>query len=1515
MAYEIGGRADKYGNRFEYNWTISKVLDVIEERISYIVVEAIGEDEAGVDLWIGKKDGSKEAQQCKGRCGSFETWTYGRLNEKGIWKNWGKHLSRDNNISVALVSPLSFTVFEDICQRARDNGDDADLFYEYQIMKSGRDTIALFRDGSGAMGIDLSSASGKMQALKFWRRMHYRQFPDSELREINIARISRLFIGCAEDIYRILLDMMLNGDIYGKELDLAYVDLMLKKSCVQYRNLACDDRILPMIERINQEYSQSFTPFSCGVIGRKQSLSCWDKIEGGKSIVIHGCAGVGKSGTTENIISKCKDNGVPYIAVKLDKHIPENNSEEWGKKLGLPASISHCIAALTNNERAVIILDQLDALRWTQSHSGSALSVCIQIINEIKEINQSRKYPISLVFVCRSYDLENDNAISALFDEKEKWDKVLIGKLERNEVRSLIGNAYDSLSKKTQELLLVASNLFIWEKLDKENSYEKLEATYQLVQEWWRQLTSKCKGNGLNSSNLQEYKDKIVSFCNSRGEIAVPEPIVGMPGDYKDYLESNGFIVITKSKVSFTHQSILDCFLVEQMIKRYYEGDSVETIIGEIEEQTPGRRYQTQIFLQQIEEISLNEFINIGKMLLYSKNIRYSFKYIFFELISQIKNPNKKIVDTVVSLLSSKEWEKPIINTVIMSSEAYALNLLERGVLTEWIDDDSKRGLAIGLLCLIKSKETETVANIIKSHCLDDETGREWQACFSRDIYQDSDELFEVRMLYYKKFPAAMDRYVDVKNLFVNCEARAIRLIALMLENKSNQKNRGGYRYAEDLISEDTDFVINEYERIIDSLLPLLPKVEEDVRYTNWASHYSSTYSLERVCVLLLKYANHKMIIADSNQFWNTYAFCLNSGNALYNELLLDAFLHMDADCSDKVVSYILENLEKNLVEDCSGLGNKLYLAKEVISKHAKNCAEDIYMELEKAIIHFSSDRAKRTLEGRIDHNRDKSNEYFCHVYWLFWGDFQYEMLPNLPKERRSTEAENLIEVLKRRVKGRNYESSFEYSSNSRCYSVISPVSGKDISLNNWFDIISNPKIGKRERTKYMREKDIAFESSIEQFSTGFRQFAEMNPKSVVEELLVRELDINVVYIDSVFAGISNVKETDVLPLDLFEQLVKKYGYDYDSYRAANICEYVEKINAMDCSDYLLQVVIDIAKNHKNPDIDKPVVTSKEDDSANSVEMLECNALNCVRGHAIRALSHLLWERKELFEDLKETIEFLIIDKNPVIRFASLDLLWPVYNIDREWARDGILSLYKGDIRMMGYRDSRRMLVYSFDLYRNEIVDMVKEAYDSSDKRLSNMASYTITELYMLKNEFQNLYDIYNDADKEKKKHILEMIIIYFNVPDYKEKSKALLEQIIMIEDDEDNEFVWGRLFRDNMLDYTNDKHLIVNILSSKIKRNILSSFAEYIAVNGELFDYADVIIEASRGILNEFDSDNYKYWGYDTELSKLIIGLYDAAISSDCSETASECLDIWDEMYQHNVGMARTLTEKMMSM
>lgn len=85
MGYEKGGRADKAGNRFENNWVLYNLLQVIEEKIQYVMIEAIGEDEKGVDLWIGNWDGSREGQQCKGRYGSEESWSYGTLNAKGIW--------------------------------------------------------------------------------------------------------------------------------------------------------------------------------------------------------------------------------------------------------------------------------------------------------------------------------------------------------------------------------------------------------------------------------------------------------------------------------------------------------------------------------------------------------------------------------------------------------------------------------------------------------------------------------------------------------------------------------------------------------------------------------------------------------------------------------------------------------------------------------------------------------------------------------------------------------------------------------------------------------------------------------------------------------------------------------------------------------------------------------------------------------------------------------------------------------------------------------------------------------------------------------------------------------------------------------------------------------------------------------------------------------------------------------------------------------------------------------------
>lgn len=51
MPYELGGRSDKSGNKFEIRWTVNQILEVLDERLDYITLEALGDDEQGVDIW------------------------------------------------------------------------------------------------------------------------------------------------------------------------------------------------------------------------------------------------------------------------------------------------------------------------------------------------------------------------------------------------------------------------------------------------------------------------------------------------------------------------------------------------------------------------------------------------------------------------------------------------------------------------------------------------------------------------------------------------------------------------------------------------------------------------------------------------------------------------------------------------------------------------------------------------------------------------------------------------------------------------------------------------------------------------------------------------------------------------------------------------------------------------------------------------------------------------------------------------------------------------------------------------------------------------------------------------------------------------------------------------------------------------------------------------------------------------------------------------------------------------
>jgi hypothetical protein len=133
MAFEPGGYADKLGNRYEGRWIARQLLFLLNEQVRSVTLESIGDDEAGVDLWIARNDGTREAQQCKAENGTKSLWSLNDLKRRGVLDYLRFQLERDPSHRFMLVSGSPAPQLRDLSRSAEDSTGDSDSFYSYQI--------------------------------------------------------------------------------------------------------------------------------------------------------------------------------------------------------------------------------------------------------------------------------------------------------------------------------------------------------------------------------------------------------------------------------------------------------------------------------------------------------------------------------------------------------------------------------------------------------------------------------------------------------------------------------------------------------------------------------------------------------------------------------------------------------------------------------------------------------------------------------------------------------------------------------------------------------------------------------------------------------------------------------------------------------------------------------------------------------------------------------------------------------------------------------------------------------------------------------------------------------------------------------------------------------------------------------------------------------------------------------------------------------------------------------------
>lgn len=839
MPFEKGGRADKQGNKYEKDCIIYEMIKVLNERNYSVVIEPLGMNEVGTDILVTTSDGKKEHQQCKARNSSKEHWDASDLKARNIFRVWKFQLDRDEERKVALVSPMVCTNLEDLCKRAKNTSGKAEDFNQ-QIFNSGKEFIKFYEAFCSEMELDKNNETDVLWATDYLKRISYKQISEYEINERIHQNIQYWFCNEFDEVYNAMISLIESKDILGKEITQTILLDYFTKQNITMKMKAGDKRLAPRIQEINEEYKDTFVPLQDGLIQREEFGMCIDAIESEEMVIVSGNAGCGKSGCMEAILNYCEENRIPYVAVKLDRRIPSKNCDAWGRELGFPGSIVHAIHYLSKNEKAVIILDQLDALRWTQANSSEALTVCMELIRQVKQLNYERKKKMIIVFACRTYDLENDNNIKQLFEnknlQKDEWKIVKVNTFSDDMVKLVIGDNYDSLTSKLKKVLKIPSNLYIWQHLDKKENYNSCSTTSHLIEKWLEQLCRKCVSAGLEEKNIKEIQSRLVNTLDKRGCLYIPKQVLNAEQAGLDYLISSGIIVNQNNKIGFVHQSILDCLISQNMMTKYFEEQPIESIIGEKSKQDPARRYQVQMFLQNILEYESNDFIQIGEKMLASDNIRYYVKYLFYEILGQIQEPDESVAQFIIDNCENPIYGSYLVNNTIFGHKQYINILRDKGILESWyLATQEKRTTVFRLLQSIAPDLEEKDVSFIEKHAFRDKNDDEnFLRCFLRGIEQDSDEMFELRMKFYKHYPEyAKETYIDVKKMEGRLTRRIIRIISFWLRNKTKNSS---YYYAAELMNVEESFFIGNEEFILKELLFYVPKERSgELKYSNWS--------------------------------------------------------------------------------------------------------------------------------------------------------------------------------------------------------------------------------------------------------------------------------------------------------------------------------------------------------------------------------------------------------------------------------------------------------------------------------------------------------------------------------------------------------------------------------------------------------------------------------------------------------------------------------------------------------
>lgn len=1537
MALEAGGFAEKLGNYFETNWIAYQFIRLLEEKIAYVTVEPIGTDEVGVDVIIGRLDGKTEHHQCKAGNGSNEFWTLSALNSTSILKN-AKFQIEQGTEEFNLVSPLTCKLMSDLRLIALNyNGIPKD-FLTYQI-NSSAERQKDFSQLCTYLGLDIQQDSHLERAISFLQKFVVTSYSeDTYQRNELIDKASILFFDQPINVINFLKTYPVGFNRLRQKITASQLLNDLETHDFNLKIIPNDERITTVIKQLSEEFVNFIEPhlITHNVIPRPEINEIIESVNEKAITLIKAEAGMGKSVLLLDLHHQLLTQNIISIPIRLDRKHPENNIDKFGQDLGFPSSPISCLKNFSKNQKVVIILDQLDAIRWTGSHSSNALEICRQLVRQLLRLRQE-KIQISIVLASRDFDVQEDAALSSWISSlTSHLNEISISKLDESIVSNLIKNyeIYSSLTEEKKKTLQIPLWLNIYltiaERIQSAPQFTNKLELVRLFRE--NRLDLLEYSHHISKQDAIKLIDTIVEQMSHNSLLNINENTLPLGSQNTLHaLISVGLLSKQNTRISFRHQALYDYQIGLKLFNgAITSADNLIQMLGNRNQQTLTKREHLKYALNLLLETDQTSFCNSIRAIIFNEYIRFHLKYLALNSLKNIKDLKKPAKLLINDIIAEPSLFINFLNNSCYENVAVLSYLSEKKYLNDWLNSQNPELLDITLRLLQSIADyspdlvlSEMIPFIGKSEQWDKYVYN--TLCW--DIANDSSEMFEVRKQLI--LSGCYVNFINWKELSRKSPLRALDLIELMLDHykdiieidyySKERSNKPKFSNRDNWSSIELDEIITladtipqiTLQKLLDHLNNLLSSANNEEQSYQWLSknnRYNDNpiASLINGIVKLLEKSAEKLSDQSNILFELIHNYSRNQ-NLVFNHIFARIIIHLSLDYSDFVIEWLLSNPEVRFKCGNTYKEPAWILSGKIIEIFSPSCSENLFYELENKILFFSSfDYEEVKIQFRY-----RKQGYFLH----YWGETQYFLLPKLDKRRLSLESKQMIQVLNRKF-AQTRSSDFCKFYEAKSGWVSSPIrEANQLSDKAWTDLILKPATQFNSfRLKRINGNTLA-EASIKQFSNDLSTATKNQPVRFCQLALSLPKNIDSQYIEAFFQGIrdsslSNVTEQycdnwQPPPIELIEELLAHFSLTDDGHALIDLLATRIKI----LSPKYIKKIEFLAINSKDPLQGQLNIYNSEkgnDPKVISAEELRGNTINCVRGKAYSLIADLFWENEQYALDNKHFVDSAINDPHPAVNMAALELMTPFLKYDEDFAFTRFLTLCKKDVRMTCGYESNHFFNNGFTTkYQKDLISLVLKMLSSDYEEVRKEAARQIYARWYFYDLFQDeIKKIFKDNSvlKEGCTSVVKQLLCERHGDENLEKLQTSFE--ILVNDNNKNILlsISTCAGHNGFWNKTNSVELFKIFATSKAAHFNLYSLFRYFENTTESYSVyssslLSLVINITTKSTDSSESRNANL--LDAEIIKVVQRLYDEATEDEDSETLNICLDIWDYVFQ----------------